>query len=224
MKHMTKMALAAAVAAGVSAGAHAVPVSGTVTALQMTLGTVDILADPNSTFNPLTIGGDTVTGMTMSGYMVAYTAGTYVGITWDLTNGMRQGVNGSGGTIFEGGTIEITTSTDGVNFVAFDTVDASQTNLPFLAGVDGHIAPMPTQTTAGFIVDDNGYGTLPGLWDLAFFGVGFNNAAGKLSLFGNASGIFMEGSIAPVPVPAAAWLFGSALVGLAGVGRRRKAA
>ena len=27
-----------------------------------------------------------------------------------------------------------------------------------------------------------------------------------------------------VPVPAAAWLFGSALVGLAGVGRKRKAA
>ena len=28
----------------------------------------------------------------------------------------------------------------------------------------------------------------------------------------------------PVPVPAAAWLFGSALVGLAGIGRKRKAA
>jgi hypothetical protein len=47
-------------------------------------------------------------------------------------------------------------------------------------------------------------------------------------LFGNSAGLFLEGSVsaAPsaVPVPAAAWLFGSALVGLAGIGRKRKAA
>ena len=33
----------------------------------------------------------------------------------------------------------------------------------------------------------------------------------------------LEWTITPVPLPAAAWLFGSALVGLAGMGRRRKA-
>jgi hypothetical protein len=30
-------------------------------------------------------------------------------------------------------------------------------------------------------------------------------------------------SVAEVPIPAAAWLFGSALVGLVGVGKRKKA-
>jgi hypothetical protein len=34
--------------------------------------------------------------------------------------------------------------------------------------------------------------------------------------------VFLKGSVAAVPVPAAAWLFGSALVGLAGIGRKRK--
>jgi len=35
--------------------------------------------------------------------------------------------------------------------------------------------------------------------------------------------IFADVEVAPVPVPAAAWLFGSALLGLGGVARRRKA-
>lgn len=41
-------------------------------------------------------------------------------------------------------------------------------------------------------------------------------------ILGTASGTFTY--VNEVPVPAAAWLFGSALVGLAGVGRRRKIA
>ena len=34
---------------------------------------------------------------------------------------------------------------------------------------------------------------------------------------------FISGSISPVPVPAAIWLFGSGLIGLVGVARRKKA-
>jgi hypothetical protein len=36
--------------------------------------------------------------------------------------------------------------------------------------------------------------------------------------------VYELAQVNPVPVPAAAWLFGSALVGLAGVGRKRKIA
>ena len=36
--------------------------------------------------------------------------------------------------------------------------------------------------------------------------------------------LHLEGHVSNVPVPAAAWLFGSGLVGLAGVARRRKTA
>ena len=43
--------------------------------------------------------------------------------------------------------------------------------------------------------------------------------------FGNVFyGVHLSGTISSVPVPAAVWLFGSGLVGLAGVARRRKAA
>ena len=42
-------------------------------------------------------------------------------------------------------------------------------------------------------------------------------ADGSLTITGN-------GTSAPVPLPAAVWLFGSGLMGLVGVSRRRKAA
>jgi hypothetical protein len=40
---------------------------------------------------------------------------------------------------------------------------------------------------------------------------------------GSANYSLQLASIAPVPIPAAAWLFGTALIGLSGFGRRRKA-
>lgn len=224
MKTMTKVILSAAVATSVSTGANAIAVSGTVTALQLAVSGsgFELMGGPQATFNGMTIGGDTVTGLTLSGDMVGYAAGTWIGISWNLTNGMRQGVNGAGGTIFEGGTISYTTSTDGgITYTPFDTLDASVTHLPFLAGDNGFMFPAPTQTTAGFVVDDAGYGTLPGLWDLVVLSPSFNNAVGTFTLFGQSVGVFMEGSVAPVPVPAAAWLFGSALLGLAGLKRKR---
>lgn len=223
MKTMTRMTLAAAIAATVSTGANAVAVSGTVTAMQWAQNTQDLLDHPNATFNGLAIGGDTVTGLTLTGDMIMYSAATYIAVSWNLTDGMRQGVNGAGGTLFEGGTIAFTTSTDGgATYQPFFTWDASVTNIPFLSGQNGHLAPTPTQTTAGLVVDDLGYGTLPGLWDLNFFGAGWNNAAGIIVIGGNAAGLYMEGAIAPVPIPAAAWLFGSALLGLAGFRRGRQ--
>ena len=48
-------------------------------------------------------------------------------------------------------------------------------------------------------------------------------SAGDGSLQQIASGSITGGTIAPVPVPAAAWLFGTALAGLVGVGRNRRA-
>lgn len=222
MKTLTKMTLATAVAATLSTGANAVAVSGTVTAAQVTVAATDYMGHPNASFTGLAIGGDTVTGLTLTGDMIGYGAGTYIAMSWNLTDGMRQGPNGTGGTIFQGGTLTLTTSTDGgVTYYPFTTIDASVSSIPFLAGQDGHYAPMPTQTTAGLVVDDAGYGTLPGIWDLIFFGAGWNNAVGTMNIAGGTIGFFMEGSVAPVPVPAAAWLFGSALLGLAGMSRKR---
>jgi hypothetical protein len=229
---MKKLLLAAAVAATVSTGAQAVGVTSNVTGAQLFLGFVDVLQTGGVTA-PITIGGDTVTGITFGGQAV-FNSGPDVRITFDLQDGARQGANGAGGTIFSGGTINIETDT-GTGYASYAVVDASDadgqgigTNIAFLSGVDGHLQPVPTQTTAGLVIDDAGNGTLGGLWDAAFFGTNFNNAISAVSLFGNSAGLFLEGSVsaAPsaVPVPAAAWLFGSALVGLAGIGRKRKAA
>lgn len=52
----------------------------------------------------------------------------------------------------------------------------------------------------------------------------YTGGAGTFTLFGNSGAFFLGGDLqfTAVPVPAAVWLFGSALVGLVGVGRRRK--
>ena len=83
----------------------------------------------------------------------------------------------------------------------------------------------------GFIVEQDGALdgspitiTMPG------FGTDAANAltvgVGNSVLFGFDAPTLMGGTltleVAAVPVPAAAWLFGSALVGLAGIGRNRK--
>jgi hypothetical protein len=233
---MKKLLLAAAIAATVSTGAQAVGVTSNVTGSQLFLGFDDTLSstlsDGSSAGGNFNIGGDTVTGLTFSGN-ATFASGPDVQITFALTDGARQGVNGAGGTVFSGGTITIATQTPGtVGFLPYAVVDASDadgqgigTNINFLSGVDGHLG-QGGQSTAGLVVDDAGNGTLGGLWDGQFFGAGFSNAASSVNLFSNSAGFFLEGTIsaAPsaVPVPAAAWLFGSALVGLAGKIRQQK--
>lgn len=223
MKPMTKLALAAAIATTVSTGANAVAITSNITDFQFVIGSIDIL-DPAGA-NWMEIGGDTVAGVTLTGELTLYTAGTHVYLDWQLTDGVRQGLNGAGGTMFNGGYIYLSTSTDGgATVTPFDTVDVSVTNMPFLAGSYGHIAGPPTQTTAGLVIDDSGNGVLAGLWDLQFFGVGFNSAVATTILVGSSSALFLEGTVSPVPVPAAAWLFGSALLSMVGMARRRKTA
>jgi hypothetical protein len=56
--------------------------------------------------------------------------------------------------------------------------------------------------------------TQPSLIDL---GTSFYECCGN----GFQDHFFSSGSIKPVPVPAAAWLFGSALIGLAGIKRKK---
>ena len=60
-----------------------------------------------------------------------------------------------------------------------------------------------------------GAGAFSATWSATVVGGAFDGQVGSWTLTGVAT---------PVPVPAAAWLFGSGLIGLVGVARRRRAA
>ncbi|MCB1696595.1 MAG: VPLPA-CTERM sorting domain-containing protein [Halioglobus sp.] len=53
--------------------------------------------------------------------------------------------------------------------------------------------------------------------------VSVTRGADYLTTSNHSTGAWMYRDVSPVPLPAAAWLFGSALLGLAGVGRRKTA-
>lgn len=237
---MKKLALVAAFATIFSSGVQAAPVVSNITQVGLWLGTNQLVGAVNGdagqgqvgAYANIRVGGDTVTGLTFTGTMAFDVLPASVQITFDLKDGQRVGVNGSGGTIFQGGTIEVLQQANkGVGaFLPFNTIDAASLGgLPFVVGGDGHLTTCGGefgQCTAGLVVDDNGYGVLSGLWNGGFVDPTWNNAASAMTLLGNRAGLYLEGQIelievAIVPVPAAAWLFGSALIGLVGVGRKR---
>jgi hypothetical protein len=150
-------------------------------------------------------------------------------LTFNLSNGSYA--QGSGIT-FSGGYIQIEVQTT-EGWIPYSAIDASITNIGFLANQPGALADaFPGQTTAGIIRN-----ALPGSWDGEIGSAGFNRAAGSFTLLAQSLTFYMQGEIGTgfpdegvsgmlfgppeVPVPGAAWLFGSALVGLAGVRRRR---
>ena len=76
--------------------------------------------------------------------------------------------------------------------------------------------------TANFMISDDGMGGFSASWESTIVGSPGGAFDGQIG-FWAISGTY-ETAVAAVPVPAAVWLFGSGLVGLAGVARRRKAA
>ena len=241
---MKKLAIAAAVAAAalsLQSNAAQYNVSSNITGTQLFLSFQDAMTGANASFD-LAIGGtmdidlDGMGGYTVNSSNLTYTgnqvfnAGPNVRLTYDLGSGSYQ--NGVGVT-FTSGSIVIENDT-GAGWEYYNTVDVAVNNIKFTNDGNGHLgAGAGNQGRAGLILENgtlNGDGSidiaLPGLWDGQFFGVGFNSAASAVTLFGNSAGVWLEGTVnaSAVPVPAAAWLFGSALMGLAGVARRRKAA
>jgi hypothetical protein len=118
------------------------------------------------------------------------------------------------------------------------TCDAALASLPMLRTgqvvYDGNAnAPGSTFEQAGTTFDGNAgllsittYAPTAQVWiliDLVFNGDGSGALFAEAGSLGSASGCFSYGggSCEVVPVPAAAWLFGSALIGLAGIKRKK---
>lgn len=242
---MKKLALAAAIAATVSVGAQATTytITSTITGSQVfSFGSSD-LETANSMVFSGTIEIDGVgAGSAWSvstdqlGARASLTGSQAIStndteLTYNLTGDSSRGYvynDGNGGIVFNGGNIDITTAG-----TPYGTIDASVDNVHF----DG------TGNWEGLLIGgiDMSGGTIngDGTITIAFsglhtgpqplgFGSGF--AAGKLSsgtftLFDTSYMMRLEGeltltAVSEVPVPAAVWLFSSALLGLAGIKRR----
>ena len=100
------------------------------------------------------------------------------------------------------------------------------------AGTVDYLAMRFNGWTAIFEVTD---GDATGLWDTAAFGDAYMNAVETCSGSGRGQSCnttyeaydmshITAYSVSAVPVPAAVWLFGSGLIGLVGMARRKKAA
>lgn len=133
----------------------------------------------------------------------------------------------------------------GQDLVLFDagttaSAEPSSTSLT-IAGINGNVLITPTATPANggfnysaiFGVDTASLGATAefelALYDsvsstftlMSGFTKQLDNA--YLVSFGSISGVVQGVDLQPVPVPAAAWLFGSGLIGLVGIARRKKA-
>jgi hypothetical protein len=232
---MKKLLIATAVAATMATGAQAATlynVSSDITAVGLYLGDIDLMTAEPGSFQAIQFGGTALdtddngsidsASLTLTGEHRFVVNQLPIRLTYSLDSGGY--VPGTGVTFIGGGILIEVETTDG--YIPYGTIDAATTNLPFVANVPGHwAATYPNQTTTGLQLAP-GTTALPGLWDQIAESSSFNNGVSALFLLEQNAGMFLEGTITltPVPVPAAAWLFGSAVLGLAGASRKRKAA
>ena len=165
-----------------------------------------------------------------------FTAGNTITITSGTAAGFNGGITGlfGVGPITNTGPLE-TASVSGTG--ALNIFDGSDTLTATLSWVDiatfGTAGNLNTTGTAN-LSNITYTGTNADLLALFNGGSGINVLSFQFTspttltnLFTNSTSTTstsFSGSIAPVPVPAAIWLFGSGLLGMAGIARRKKAA
>jgi hypothetical protein len=111
--------------------------------------------------------------------------------------------------VVSGGLTPLQTSAENSTTVSFSSLAATKYGLWGAAD----LAPLSSSAV-----------TLFGLTGNAGTGQVQSYILGSASLGTNGTLTFTGNSTSPVPLPAAVWLFGSGLMGLVGVSRRRKAA
>ena len=247
---MKKLLIAAAIASTLASGAQATTyaVSSDITGHALWLGFGNTGSVANQDLAIAGTADDTnddgvidSSDVNFTGQVQFNAAGVEVRVTFNLQDG--NFVDGTGITYSAGNIlVETDGGVPGDPFTLFDLIDLDDdaADIPFIATTGGGAAVPGPQNTAGVQLPNiaalvglepaptpgsaNVTEALGGLWDGAFGGTNFNNGAAAVTLLGNTAGMYLSGDIivAPVPVPAAAWLFGSALVGLAGIGRKKR--
>jgi len=147
-----------------------------------------------SPISVLTGLGTSVKTLDMSGWNVTWNGIASIPLTQQMVTGVVVEVDASGNPVLDASGNEI------------PVLDASGNQIPTFADT------VFTITCDQSSCSDSSNYTADGLFHVA--GAGFTTVAYTLHL---------EGHISNVPVPAAVWLFGSGLLGLVGVARRKKA-
>lgn len=240
---MKKTALAAAIAATVSIGAEAITytISASISDSQ-----VLIFSDPEWE-NNLVFGGtvniDTHGGAGDAWSVAADQSGAAATLTgsqkvnanvpWDTLEYDLVGAASSDGILFNSGIVGAYYSQDGGN-ILHDTIDASVDNLHFDSNGTYQTLPIGGIDMSGGTI--NGDGTISiafnGLWTgpqlLSFWdtpaAVAQATSAMEIDsrlVLLNFDGELTLTAVSEVPIPAAAWLFGSALLGLVGLKRKK---
>lgn len=228
---MKKLALAAAIAATTSVGAQATTynISSTLTGSQL------IFASDDQSSNTMVFGGtveidgvgagNAWTVSAAQGGAVATLTGTQ-SITTGTTdlNYNLPGSSSANGIIFDNGNIDII-----AGGTPYGTVDASVDNIRFDNGSTWQTLPIGGIDMSGGTINGDGTITIAfnGLWTgpqpMGYLDgpAAATQATGGATLFSSDALIYLEGeltlSVSEIPVPAAIWLFGSALLGLAGI-------
>ncbi len=205
---------------GVTAGGSYNSLVTTIDGIGLTITALDVLNDNTGNITSATPITGTGVGVYVSSSDSTPTSGNLgvrgsIGETSNLdggSGGVLSGVNEPDeGLLF---TFDALVSLDYINFDSFTSFGGDDFNLT----VDG----------VSVLVDHNGNDTsalvtnVPGQFDE----YNFNNIVGTNFLFwadGNSDSFRIDRlSVSAVPVPAAAWLFGSALLGMFGFSRRKK--
>lgn len=210
---MKKSLLSSAVAIAVASTAHATSynVTTNITGVQVWMNHIDVKIDcpypvlPDPIDIDGTAEGSSPTQIDSANLSIGGTvcldlgAGLVARLVFALSNGQYSA--SAPGTTFTGGSIgmDILTTT---GWVPYTTIDASVSNLPFIANQTGHLGttgspPANINTTAGLLLSP-GTNPLPGFWTGDLNGPGMNSAIGVIWP-GSPLGLYVSGSISLTP-------------------------